>query len=112
MQPKGHSLVFCKDCGTLVDAPIANEAAVTCRLCTSSVPASEFDALQVITSSKAGAFPNKPTPRKKDGAKEDESGHLRDGATIKEKCPKCEAPEMVFHTAQLRSADEGQTVFY
>jgi DNA-directed RNA polymerase I subunit RPA12 len=38
--------------------------------------------------------------------------HLKEGATIKERCPKCDAPEMVFHTAQLRSADEGQTIFY
>lgn len=31
---------------------------------------------------------------------------------IKEKCPKCGNDEMVYHTMQLRSADEGQTVFY
>jgi DNA-directed RNA polymerase I subunit RPA12 len=33
-------------------------------------------------------------------------------AVIKEECPKCRAPEMEFYTMQLRSADEGQTVFY
>ncbi|KAJ1497807.1 DNA-directed RNA polymerase I core subunit rpa12 [Coelomomyces lativittatus] len=33
-------------------------------------------------------------------------------ATINEKCPKCLNPQMNFHTLQLRSVDEGQTVFY
>lgn len=53
--------------------------------------------------------------------KSDKKGHKKDskdgnngnqGATIKERCPKCGNPEMTFHTMQLRSADEGQTVFY
>jgi hypothetical protein len=33
-------------------------------------------------------------------------------ATVKEECPKCKHPFMEFYTMQLRSADEGQTVFY
>lgn len=42
-----------------------------------------------------------------------------DGATKKakrmlvdEECPKCKHPKMFFYTMQMRSADEGQTVFY
>jgi DNA-directed RNA polymerase subunit M/transcription elongation factor TFIIS len=31
---------------------------------------------------------------------------------IKEKCPKCDHPEMKYHVIQTRSADEGSTVFY
>lgn len=34
------------------------------------------------------------------------------GAKINIPCPSCGKNEMVYNTAQLRSADEGQTVFY
>ncbi|KAI8853067.1 hypothetical protein BC829DRAFT_360313 [Chytridium lagenaria] len=107
---QGHSLVFCNDCGALQDTPTGTETKVICRICRTSVSAKEFDTMEVVTFSKPDAFtarPSKKQEKAKGGAE-----HLRDGATIKEKCPKCEAPEMVFHTAQLRSADEGQTVFY
>lgn len=33
-------------------------------------------------------------------------------AKIEEPCPKCSHPELYFYTMQLRSVDEGQTVFY
>ena len=33
-------------------------------------------------------------------------------ATVQEACPKCKHPELQYYTMQLRSADEGQTVFY
>lgn len=45
------------------------------------------------------------------GEEDDEHDRAK-GAMVHEKCPKCGNEEMTFHTAQLRSADEGQTVFY
>lgn len=40
----------------------------------------------------------------------DEIGAQR--ALVSEECQKCKHPKMFFWTQQLRSADEGQTVFY
>ncbi|EHY65307.1 DNA-directed RNA polymerase I subunit RPA12 [Nematocida ausubeli] len=34
------------------------------------------------------------------------------GAKIKEECPDCKSEYLYYYTMQLRSADEGQTVFY
>lgn len=39
-------------------------------------------------------------------------GGSRCGVQISETCPQCKNDKMSFHTAQLRSADEGQTIFY
>jgi DNA-directed RNA polymerase I subunit RPA12 len=33
-------------------------------------------------------------------------------ATVEEPCVRCGAPEVGFYTVQMRSVDEGQTVFY
>lgn len=33
-------------------------------------------------------------------------------AKVKERCPQCNHPEMSFYTMQMRSVDEGQTVFF
>lgn len=68
--------------------------------------------MKVVTKSADDAFPSKLKLARsvvKTSLKKDE---LDEGATIKEKCPKCGNEEMQYHTLQLRSADEGATVFY
>lgn len=68
--------------------------------------------MKVVTTSSDDAFPSALRLKQsvvKTTLKNDE---LEEGATIKEKCPQCGHDEMQYHTLQLRSADEGATVFY
>ncbi|KAH8298711.1 hypothetical protein KR018_007896 [Drosophila ironensis] len=52
--------------------------------------------------------PSKLLPRTK---RESESSEA-DGPVVERKCPKCNHEKMSYATLQLRSADEGQTVFF
>lgn len=105
------SLIFCVHCGNLLDAT-TNNATIKCEVCAADYDKSKFTNLKVVTTSSEDAFPSSLKLKQsvvKTTLKNDE---LDDGATIKEKCPKCGHEEMQYHTLQLRSADEGATVFY
>ncbi|CDH18075.1 DNA-directed RNA polymerase I subunit RPA12 [Zygosaccharomyces bailii ISA1307] len=107
------SLIFCLDCGDLLENPSTVEGTeIECSQCQAKYPKSKFSNLKVVTSTSADAFPSSLKLKQsvvKTSLGRDE---LKDGATIKEKCPKCGNDEMHYHTLQLRSADEGATVFY
>ena len=50
--------------------------------------------------------------KKKEDEEEQDDGIGAQRALVSEECGKCKNPKMYFWTQQLRSADEGQTVFY
>lgn len=120
---------FCPHCGTILDLVEANS--IVCGACAHSC---QYQGrYSSIYASRAGTFTHtiflllvdlpsltyvsysekKPAPawlnRAKLGSSE-VKGPAR--ATVEEACPKCNHPQMEFYTMQLRSADEGQTVFY
>lgn len=68
--------------------------------------------LTVVTKSAPDAFPSALRSKRSVVKTSLAAGEADEGAIIKEKCPQCGHDEMQYHTLQLRSADEGATVFY
>jgi DNA-directed RNA polymerase I subunit RPA12 len=108
------SLLFCAACGSLLDLPSDSDV-IVCAPCGASASAAVYDGLAIVTASAPSAFPSalrqKRTLVHSAQSASDPAARPQE-ATIKEKCPGCGHDEMNFHTLQLRSADEGTTVFY
>ena len=87
---------FCDNCGTLINVEI-----LACPLCKKQF---DEDFLRHTERTKLLA------PK---GTDQDEK-YEKEGArtVINERCPHCSHEGLYFSTAQLRSADEGATVFY
>jgi DNA-directed RNA polymerase I subunit RPA12 len=64
-----------------------------------------------ISESKPDAFPS-ALQKKRSKLQEVKPGQPRDRATIQQDCPKCESDKMWYTELQLRSADEGTTLFF
>ncbi|KAI9498625.1 transcription factor S-II-domain-containing protein [Zychaea mexicana] len=104
------SLLFCPECGNLLDMPGADDDILLCNQCSHAFQTAGYEQTKVVTTSSQHAFQSSLKAKRhlvqqSKNAKEAE-------AMIKEKCPSCGNDEMAYHTMQLRSADEGQTVFY
>ena len=97
---------FCS-CGTILDA--SEDGSISCSVCPFK---SHFMKLQIKDSITRSA----PIPKanwlgddENEGDNQTINGKY---AIIEEPCPKCGHPEQYFYTMQLRSVDEGSTVFY
>nr|CAG8548359.1 8909_t:CDS:2 [Entrophospora candida] len=102
-----RSSIFCKECGSLL---LNNgEDVIVCHYCDCGHDAEEYENNLIVTSSNEKIFNSKLRLRH---SKIKQVSRKTESASIKEKCPKCDNEEMNYHTMQLRSADEGQTIFY
>ncbi|XP_019871612.1 DNA-directed RNA polymerase I subunit RPA12 [Aethina tumida] len=94
---------FCPDCGSILP-PLKEKGGVTCYACSRQFQPEVFGQNCVKTRIH---FNSRDAYAKKDDAAEEDEGPI-----VERKCPKCGNDKMSYATLQLRSADEGQTVFY
>ena len=104
-KPSPRSVQFCSQCGAILTIPSDSDV-VVCAVCGAQTPLTELESAPVVMHSLKIQQMREAQHPVQMMAPQDT------GATVKEPCPKCNNPELKFHTAQLRSADEGQTVFY
>ncbi|KII92476.1 hypothetical protein PLICRDRAFT_473348 [Plicaturopsis crispa FD-325 SS-3] len=103
------SLLFCPDCGTLLNLPHENENVVICEQCAHQEPASSYENIEITTRSHPDAFPSALRQKRKTQTKVHEGEVLM---KVSEKCPECGHGEAYFQEKQMRSADEGSTILY
>lgn len=121
---------FCDICNTLLPTP--NTDPVICPCCGDNKRYKDFTAHKLETKTVGEARPEHPwlltlkkeleeTRRKENSGEQSLSGDSVDmtsnkgekkRAVVDEDCPKCGHNKASFYTLQLRSVDEGQTVFY
>lgn len=97
-------LDFCPDCGSILPLP-GSQDTVTCTRCGFSINVRDFEGKVVKTSvvlHKLGT--TMPMSM--------EEGPEFQGPVVDRRCSRCGHEGMAYHTRQMRSADEGQTVFY
>ncbi|CZR63254.1 related to DNA-directed RNA polymerase I A12.2 subunit [Phialocephala subalpina] len=104
------SLVFCTDCGNLLDSSTGNKNTIlVCDCCGAE---NKDTASKIITTStKAASFPSL-LRQKRSAVQTVERSDMQNEATIAETCPMCGREEVRYSAVQLRSADEGSTIFY
>lgn len=90
---------FCSFCGTYV--PVKAVVATLCPLCEQAI-----DVGPLLQSERTYNLVQA------DDQREESVDKRAERPVINELCPNCGANELYYSTAQLRSADEGQTIFY
>jgi len=104
------SLLFCPECGTLLNIPVDNEPVVVCDQCAHEEPASSYENIEITTRSHPDAFPSALRQKRKTQTKVHDADEVR--LKVTELCPSCGHLEAYSEEKQMRSADEGSTILY
>ncbi|KAF5872341.1 putative dna-directed rna polymerase i subunit [Botrytis fragariae] len=125
------SLVFCTDCGNLLESSTGNKNTIlTCDCCGAENKGTRNLILVIVTvnstdqtllldtasqtietRTKEASFPS-VLRQKRSVVQTVEKSDYENQAMSKTPCPECGAKEVRFTAVQLRSADEGSTIFY
>ncbi|RKF71973.1 DNA-directed RNA polymerase I subunit RPA12 [Golovinomyces cichoracearum] len=114
---------FCRDCGNILD--ISAELIINCECCgkenqslhnfpyfilpsNSTIDSKRFD----TTTSKTNNFPSLLREKLTSKTQQLTSKDFENTRVIERECPECQAKVMTWSEAQMRSADEGSTIFY
>lgn len=104
MQQEDIGKIFCDLCKNLLSF---EKKRIFCYFCNEEKSDIDLSTFKFVTKSTSKVFlENKRKEKKTEIVKKEKK------VFIKETCPECQHPELSFYTMQLRSIDEGQTVFY
>lgn len=113
---KAYDCLFCDLCGTLLNFDSTTYA--SCALCGNRRDVKDFQGKEMRCSMGPQDFMRRwgmepfIAPLENGVARGNDTEEVQQRAVVHEECPKCSHPSLEYYTRQLRSADEGQTVFY
>ncbi|KAI3358303.1 hypothetical protein L3Q82_014685 [Scortum barcoo] len=113
---------FCSECGNILPLPGIQDT-VCCPRCSFCIPVAGANSCSLKSRSQFVSVPEfagheisstvifNPVEQSAVTLEDKEDSDLK-GPVIDRRCSRCNKEGMIYHTRQMRSADEGQTVFF